>query len=178
MNKALFLDRDGTLIHDKDYLSDPAEVELIPGTIEALKQARDLGYLLFLFTNQSGIGRGYYTLEDVHACNQRMLELMGLGDDLFAAICIAPESPEQPSEYRKPSPRFILEMRAKHSLNPDQCWMVGDRESDLESATNARIHPVAVCTGKYDEIEWKERLPKGAILYADLPEFAATLSAD
>jgi len=78
MSKALFIDRDDTLIVDKVYLSDPAGVEIIPGVPEGLRRARDLGYKLFLFTNQSGIGRGYYTVEDAHRVNARMEELIGL----------------------------------------------------------------------------------------------------
>lgn len=176
MNKALFLDRDGTLIIDQGYLSDPEGVELIPGVITALKTARDLGYMLFLFTNQSGIGRGFYTVAEAQACNQRMLDLLGLGDDLFTAICIAPETPDQPLEYRKPSPRFILEMRAKHSLDPDLCWMVGDRESDVEAGLNAKIHAAALCTGKYDQTEWAQRLPTDAALHKDFASFVQTLA--
>ncbi len=175
MNKALFLDRDGTLIYDKDYLSDPDEVELIPGVTTALETARDLGYLLFLFTNQSGIGRGYYSFEDAQACNQRMIEMLDLGEDLFQTICIAPEAPDQPGTYRKPSPRFILEMRAQHTLDPSQCWMVGDRESDLEAGLNGQINAVAVCTGKYSRSDWDTRLSMGAQLYDDLAAFVKSL---
>ena len=76
--QALFLDRDGTLIVDKVYLADPAGVELIPGAADALRRARALGYRLFLFTNQSGIGRGYHTLEDTQRVNARLEELLGL----------------------------------------------------------------------------------------------------
>lgn len=175
MSPGLFLDRDGTLIVDKDYLADPAGVELIPGVVPALQQAIRLGYRLFLFTNQSGIGRGYHTLADTLACNQRMLELIGLGDDLFADICIAPEAPEQPSAYRKPSPRFILDSVATHGLDPARCWMVGDRESDLLAGLHAGIHAAAVCTGKYDRAAWSPRLPVGATLHQDLAAFVATL---
>jgi len=176
MSKALFLDRDGTLIIDKDYLSDPAGVELIPGAADALRRARELGYKLFLFTNQSGIGRGYFTLADALACNQRMIELLDLGPDVFTDICIAPESSDQPSVYRKPSPRFILESIAKHALDRAQCWMVGDRESDIEAGLNAGIHAAAVCTGKYDADEWSRRLPQGVVLHADLKSLVQTLS--
>jgi len=160
----LFLDRDGTIIYDKDYLADPAGVELIPGARNALRDALEKGYRLFLFTNQSGIGRGYYTLDQVHACNARMLELLGLGPDLFSEICIAPEAHSPPEGeddehyYRKPSPRFIREMLAKYTLSPVQCWMVGDRESDIEAGLRAGINAVAVCTGKYSEPEWRERV--------------------
>ncbi len=173
--RALFLDRDGTLIHDRDYLRDPAGVELIPGAGEALRQARDLGYLLFLFTNQSGIGRGYHSIEDTHRCNARMLELIGLGENLFADICIAPEAPDQPSLYRKPSPRFILESVARHGLEPQYCWMIGDRESDLEAGLNAGIRAAAVCTGKYDAAQWATRLPQGVPLFADFGAFVSSL---
>ncbi|HLP25150.1 MAG TPA: HAD-IIIA family hydrolase, partial [Acidobacteriota bacterium] len=76
--RGLFLDRDGTIIHDRDYLCDPAGVELIPGAATALHRARELGYQLFLFTNQSGIGRGYHTIEHTHRCNARMEELLAL----------------------------------------------------------------------------------------------------
>ncbi|HNC23306.1 MAG TPA: HAD-IIIA family hydrolase, partial [Opitutaceae bacterium] len=69
MSKALFLDRDGTLILDKTYLADPAGVELIPGVAAGLQRARTLGYKLFLFTNQSGIGRGYHTMDDTLRVN-------------------------------------------------------------------------------------------------------------
>src|SRR5215211_5393730 len=126
MSKALFLDRDGTLIVDKHYLADPAGVELIPGVPDALRRARSLGYRLFLFTNQSGIARGLHTLDDVLRCNARMEELLGLPRPLFTDICIAPEAPDGPQKYRKPSPRFILESIARHALHPRECWMVGD----------------------------------------------------
>ena len=177
MKKALFLDRDGTLIIDKHYLEDPAGVELIPGVITGLQRARELGFLLFLFTNQSGIGRGYHTLADAEACNRRMLELLGLGDELFTDICIAPESSDQPVEFRKPSPRFIHDSMTMHALDPAQCWMVGDRESDIEAGLNAGIHAAAVCTGKYDQATWQEKFIPGMKLFSNFAEFAEWLAA-
>lgn len=173
--RALFLDRDGTLIHDRDYLCDPAGVELIPGVPDALRRARALGYRLFLFTNQSGIGRGYHMIDDTYRCNARMLELLGLGPALFDEICIAPEAPDQPSPYRKPSPRFINEMVERFALDRSQCWMIGDRESDLDAGLNAGIRAAAVCTGKYDDAMWRPRLRPGVPLFADLAAFVASL---
>lgn len=152
--KALFLDRDGTLIVDKHYLSDPAGVELIAGVPEALRQARELGYAFFLFTNQSGIGRGLYTLDDTLRCNARMEALIGLAPPLFADVCIAPEAPDQPQQYRKPSPRFLLESIKRHALDRAQCWMVGDNLADLQVARAAGVRFAAVCTGKFDEVGW------------------------
>jgi D-glycero-D-manno-heptose 1,7-bisphosphate phosphatase len=175
MSKALFLDRDDTLIVDKVYLSDPAGVEILPGVPEALAIARSKGYQLFLFTNQSGIGRGYYTIDDAHRVNDRMEELIGLPRPLFAEIGIAPEAPDQPSLYRKPSPRFILEMIEKHRLDPAHCHMVGDRESDIEAGINAKIHPVAVCTGKLSSEAWRTLAYPGLSIFATLRDFANAL---
>ena len=159
MSKALFLDRDGTLIHDKHYLADPSGVELIPGVADALRRAQALGYRFFIHTNQSGIGRGLHTLDDVHRCNARMEELLGLSRPIFDAICIAPEGPDGPVVYRKPSPRFIRESLERYQLDPAQCWMVGDREADVETGRAAGIRSAAVCTGKLDAAAWQRTFP-------------------
>jgi D-glycero-D-manno-heptose 1,7-bisphosphate phosphatase len=127
---ALFLDRDGTIILHKPYLHRPEEVELVPAAAAALKLARQAGWKLFLFTNQSGVGRGLFQMDDVESVHCRMLELLGFSADLFTGICIAPEAPHQPILYRKPSPRFIFEVMHEHELSPDACWMVGDSPSD------------------------------------------------
>ena len=174
--KALFLDRDGTLIVDKNYLADPAGVELIPGVAAALRRAQALGYLLFLFTNQSGIGRGLHTLDDARRVNERMEKMLLLPRPIFAEICIAPEAPDQPSLYRKPSPRFIHEMLAKYSLAPAHCWMLGDRDSDIAAGLAAGLRSVALCTGKYDAADWAARVPPGVPVFADFSAFAATLT--
>jgi D-glycero-D-manno-heptose 1,7-bisphosphate phosphatase len=175
MSKALFLDRDGTLILDKHYLADPAGVELIPGVSEALRRARALGYLFFLLTNQSGVARGLHTLDDVHRCNARMEELLDLPSPLFTEICIATEGPDEPQRYRKPSPRFILESIDRHGLDPKQCWMIGDREGDIEAGLNANINAAAVCTGKYDATTWSALAPAGVPVFRSLVEFVASL---
>ncbi|HEX2102003.1 MAG TPA: HAD-IIIA family hydrolase [Candidatus Synoicihabitans sp.] len=175
MRRALFLDRDGTLIIDQHYLSDPAGVVVLPGVPEALRRARDLGYRLYLFTNQSGIGRGYLTLENVRRCNERMLDLLGLGGDLFAGECIAPEVPDAPSKYRKPSPAYLLETIAADQLDPTQCYMIGDKEADVNAGLAAHIHAIALCTGKHDWDDWQRRLPPGARLFRDLRAFVDTL---
>lgn len=175
MPKALFLDRDGTLILDKHFLADPAGVELIPGAAAGLRRAHALGYKLFLFTNQSGIGRGLHTLEDAHRVNARMEELLGLPRPVFDDICIAPEAPDQPALYRKPSPRFILECLARYRLDPTHCWMVGDREADIQAGLNAKIAAAAVCTGKFDAAGWAALALPGVPVFPSFAEFVATL---
>jgi D-glycero-D-manno-heptose 1,7-bisphosphate phosphatase len=175
MSKALFLDRDGTLILDKHYLADPAGVELIPDVAPALTRARALGYKLFILTNQSGIGRGLYTLDAVHRCNERMDELLGLPGPIWDGICIAPEAPDQPSTYRKPSPTYILETIARHGLDPAHCYMVGDRQGDIDAGRNARVQAVAVCTGKHDAAGWATLALPDVPVFPSLVEFVATL---
>lgn len=174
--KALFLDRDGTLIVDKVYLADPAGVELVPGTSAALQRARSLGYKLFLFTNQSGIGRGYHTLDDTLRVNARMEELIGLGSPLFSGVGIAPEAPGQPVVYRKPSPRFILERIAQHQLDPAQTWMVGDSAADLGAGLAAKVNVAAVSTGKIDPRTLPEIGVHRVPVFPTLADFVATLT--
>ena len=176
MSKALFLDRDGTLIVDKVYLFDPAGVELIPGAAEGLRRARAMGYKLFLFTNQSGIGRGLHTLDDTLRVNARMEELLGLGSPLFTGVGIAPESPSQPVYYRKPSPRFILEKIEQHRLDPALCWMVGDSAADIGSALAAKINIAVVRTGTVDPSTLPEIAAHRIPVYPSFAEFAATLT--
>jgi len=175
VSRALFLDRDGTLIVDRVYLSDPAGVELIPGAAQGLGRARALGYKLFLFTNQSGIGRGLHTMEDTGRVNARMEEMLGIAAPVFDGTCVAPEGPGEPSRYRKPSPRFILEMIAEHSLDPAECWMVGDSAADIGAALAAGIRAAAVRTGRVPPETLPEVASGRVPVYADFGSFAATL---
>lgn len=177
---ALFLDRDGTLIFDKDYLHEPEKVELIPGVREAVRRALDSGCKLFLLTNQSGIGRGFFTMDDYEKCHARFLELLGAPETAFTACCIAPEAPDQESKYRKPKPDFILEQLAAFpNLDPLRCWMVGDRKSDWQCGLNAGIRSAAVATGKpIDDAVRTWLSENGVPLYADFPSLVRALFRD
>lgn len=135
----LFVDRDGTLIQHIPYLHEPSEVELLPGVREALRRAQEAGLLLFLFTNQSGVGRGMFPIESALACNAEVVRQLNLPKPVFAAECTAPEHPEDEPVYRKPSSRFIDEMRRRFGLAREVCWMVGDMPVDLQTAERAGI---------------------------------------
>lgn len=130
--QAVFFDRDGTLNEDTGYPSRPDQIRLFPGIPAALSRLEKAGLQLFLFTNQSGIGRGWYTMEDVRRCNEKLIREIGL-ERGFADICIAPETPGEPPVYRKPSPRFLRESLERFNLRPEACWMVGDRLSDWQA---------------------------------------------
>lgn len=169
--QAVFLDRDGTLIENRHYLASPEGVALLPGVREALALAREAGAKLFVLTNQSGVGRGYFALADVEAQNRRMLDLLDLGDDLFTRICVAPERPDEPPVYRKPSPRFIHEMLAEHALAAEAAWMVGDSPADWEAGLNAGIRAAAIVANPAAEPEQERRLALGIEGYASLLEW-------
>lgn len=147
---ALILDRDGTLIEHVPYLCDPAEVRLLPGVADALATARDAGARLFLHSNQSGIGRGLFDISAVHACNERMIELLGTGPTTFERICIAPEHPDEPSIYRKPSPAFAREILNEFAYHPMEVCYIGDRGNDLATARAAGTRGAGVATGLDD----------------------------
>lgn len=144
---ALFLDRDGNLIRDHHHTSRVEQIEPLPGVREALLACMGAGYRLFILTNQSGIGRGLFSWEDYEACHRRMLELLDLPPPGFDGCMAAPERPDEPSLYRKPSPRFILESVARHGLDPTRSWMVGDRRTDWMAGLNAGIRSCAVRSG-------------------------------
>lgn len=138
------MDRDGTLIVNHPYLGDPALVDPLPGVREALGRLLAERIPIYLFTNQSGVGRGLITLDDVERVNRRMLDLLGLGERIFEAVCIATERPDEPVRYRKPSPRFILESLAARSIAAEEAWMVGDSTVDWEAGRNAGVRVAAV----------------------------------
>ena len=146
---ALFLDRDGTLIEHIRYLHDPKKVRLFSGVRSALQSAQYAGVRLFLHTNQSGVSRGYFTLEDAIACNDRMFSLLNL-EKPFDGTKICTESPAEQPVYRKPSPRYILEMIQLHRLDVERCVMIGDSRSDMEAGMHAKINVIAVRGGAGD----------------------------
>ena len=170
--QAIFLDRDGTLIENRHYLSTPEGVALLPGVQEALRRARDRRVKLFLFTNQSGVGRGYFTLADVEAVNRRMIDLLGLGDDLFARICVAPEGPDETPQYRKPSPRFIEEMLALHGIAAPAAWMVGDSPVDWEAGLAAGVQVAGIVRDPAAEVAREQRLRLGVATYGSVLDWA------
>lgn len=170
--KALFLDRDGTLIRDAHYLKDPEQVEIIPSAGPSLEEAKKQGYLLFLHTNQSGIARGYHQWSDVLSCNRRMLDEFNWPNDFFDEICIAPEYPDQKDGYRKPSPKFEEEMIRKFSLQAAESWVVGDKWIDAETGLKAGMRGALVKTGKpIDEASNRLAQENQVPIYLDLAEF-------
>jgi D-glycero-D-manno-heptose 1,7-bisphosphate phosphatase len=171
-SRAVFLDRDGTIMHDADYCSDPKQVHVFEGAPEALRRLKRKGYKLIIITNQSGIGRGFFTLEQYRAVETEVLRQLGPG--LIDANYFCPDTPEQPSKCRKPAPGMILEAARDHHVDLARSFFVGDKEIDAECGRNAGVRTIRVRTG-FDKMtdgssaNWvAEDLPAAANLIVDL----------
>ena len=157
MSRAVFLDRDGTLNVERHYLHDPEALEIFPGTGSALKRLMDGGYVLFIVTNQSGIGRGYYLEKDMHAVNDRLTEVLAADGVRVDKIYFAPESPEADSPGRKPNPKFLKDAASEFGVDLSQSFMVGDKTADLQCGWNAGVKKsILVRTGYGADLERDE----------------------
>lgn len=157
MSRAVFLDRDGTLIVEKEYLRDPALVEVLPGVPDALQRLQTAGFLLFIVTNQSGIGRGYFTEADMAAVNARLLARLAVAGVSFARIYFAPEAPGQPSYGRKPSPQFLFDARDEFQVELGRSYLIGDKLLDLECGWNAGVRRSLLVRTGYGAAVERER---------------------
>lgn len=141
---AVFLDRDGTLIKDTGYLADPAEVELTAGAGEALSALRDAGFRLALVSNQSGIGRGYFTWEEAEAVHARFaaeLARHGIGLD---DVRYCPHLPDAGCSCRKPAPGALIDSADSLDVDLAESFMVGDSITDVQAGRAAGCRTVVV----------------------------------
>lgn len=154
--RAVFLDRDGVLIEDRHYLHRVEEVVFTPGCGAALQRLTAAGFHLFIVTNQSGVGRGYFTVADVEKVHQHLLAEFARHEIVIQKIYVAPEAPDQPSRGRKPSPQFLFDARAEFGLDLAKSFLVGDKWIDLECGWNAGVRKsILVRTGYGRETEQK-----------------------
>jgi len=144
-SRAVFVDRDGTIMHDADYCSDPKQVHVFEGVREALRRLKRKGYKLIIITNQSGIGRGFFTLEQYRAVETEVWRQVGPG--LIDATYFCPDTPEQPSKCRKPAPGMILQAARDHHIDLVRSFFIGDKEIDAECGRNAGVRTIRVRTG-------------------------------
>lgn len=167
MGPAVFLDRDGTLIEERDYLRHPDEVSLLPGAGVALQKLQAAGFKLIIVSNQSGVGRGYFSMADVDAVNARVREEFARFGATFDKIYIAPEAPGQPGRGRKPSPAFLFDARDELGVDLPSSHMIGDKLIDLECGWNAglkRCWLVRTGYGKQTEELGDPRLARSGIV--------------
>lgn len=177
MSRAVFLDRDGTMIRDKHYLGDPEGVEWFPGARKALRRLHETGYRLVVVTNQSGVARGLIEERDVRSVHERIRrDLRDCGVPL-AGIYYCPYLADAPcAEYRrespmrKPAPGMLRRASRELDLTPGASYMVGDKPSDVEAGRRAECTTVLVRTGEGSRAleEWDPGDPKPDAVRDDL----------
>ncbi|CDQ38143.1 MULTISPECIES: D-glycero-alpha-D-manno-heptose-1,7-bisphosphate 7-phosphatase [Virgibacillus] len=145
---AVFLDRDGVvnevLTKRVKFVNQPADVYLLEGVAEAIKICNDLGYKVFVVTNQGGIGLGYMNEENLHAVHKKMKEEIAKSDGHIDDIAYCPHKPDANCACRKPKPEMIYTLARKHQIDLQHSFMVGDREVDVEAGKKAGVKTILV----------------------------------
>lgn len=150
-HKAVFLDRDDTLVDDPGYIQRPEQVMLLPGAAEALVQLKKMGYLLVVVTNQSGVARGLVTEEDLEQIHQKLKSLLAAEGAEIDAIYYCPYHPKGTlkdfsieSNLRKPNAGMFFQAEEELQVNLDQSWMIGDSYRDIQAGKAAGCHTILV----------------------------------
>ncbi len=138
-NKAVFLDRDGTIIRDREYLADPAGVEILKGAASGIRALRQAGFMVMLASNQSGVARGFFTEQDIWRVHERMQELLAAEGAELDGIYYCPHYPEgKVREYvrtcycRKPGPDMLFTAAQERNIDLFESWTIGDKATDIE----------------------------------------------
>lgn len=177
----LFLDRDGVIIVDKDYLSDPDAVELVPGAGAAMARAAQAGRLLVGLSNQSGFGRGYFGQAELAAVMKRVEAELAREGVTLDGLYYCPHAPDQGCRCRKPGPGLLEEASASFAWDTGRTWVIGDKASDVELGRRHGLGAVLVGTGygaqqaETVRAAWPDD-PR-VLFAADLPEAIAMILA-
>lgn len=147
-NRAVFLDRDGVINEDYGFVHDVKRFKFIQGSIEGLQLISKKGYKLIIVTNQSGIGRGYYTEEDFKRVNEYMLEELRKKGVMIHKVYYCLHKPEDNCECRKPGIKFIREAEKEFNLDLRKCYVIGDKTADIKMGTDAGCKTIVVRTGE------------------------------
>jgi D-glycero-D-manno-heptose 1,7-bisphosphate phosphatase len=142
--RAVFLDRDGTLMEEVNYCNDPKRVRVFPGTVGAMQRLRHAGWLTVVVTNQSGLSKGFISTAQYEAVNAEFLRQLPGGID---AVYFCPDHPESPTPRRKPGIGMLEEAALDHGIDLTRSWMIGDKLIDVECGRNAGCRTILVRTG-------------------------------
>ena len=173
---AVFLDRDGTIIVERDYLADPAQVRLEAGAADGLRRMAALGLPLIVLTNQSGIARGYFTRADADAVNARVAALLDAEGVRIAGWFVCPHGPADDCDCRKPAPGLALRASETHAVDPTRSFMIGDKEADMGLARAIGATGILVTTGHGRDAIAAER-SLGTVICASLNAAAEIVEA-
>ena len=168
-SRAVFLDRDGTIVEDPGFLHEPEKVTLLPGAAEAIRRLNEAGYRVVIVTNQSGIARGRYTVADYEAVQRRLDELLAAHGARIDAAYFCPHHPllSGPCECRKPGLKLFRAAQAAFDIDFSRSWWVGDRLSDVQPARLLGGEGILVATGE-GNLQQGQARALGVMLVADL----------
>lgn len=186
MNKTFFLDRDGVIIEDENYLADPAQARLCPGCAEAFKRIADAGYRIIVTSNQSGIARGYFSWKEVKAVETRIEELLAKeGAPKPDAWYYCPHHPKgilpeyaQDCSCRKPKPGLLIQAGREHEVDFPHSYMIGDKLSDLKAAYAAGCRSGALVLTGHGGEQTPEPLEKPYLTAENILDAVQKLLAD
>jgi D-glycero-D-manno-heptose 1,7-bisphosphate phosphatase len=150
---AAFLDRDGTIIHDRGYVRRAEDVELLPGAVDALRRAADAGLRLVVVSNQSGVGRGLVSPQELDEVHARMVELLSDAGVALDGAYYCPHAPSEDCACRKPKPGLLLRAVEELDLDPGRSVMIGDKLSDEEAGRAAGcVRTIRLGPGGWDRV--------------------------
>jgi D-glycero-D-manno-heptose 1,7-bisphosphate phosphatase len=175
--KLIILDRDGVINHDSPaYIKSPEEWRPIEGSLEAIASLNRAGYRVVIASNQSGIARGLYDLEALHAMHRKLEALLSEVQGRVDAVFFCPHGPQDNCDCRKPKPGLFHQIARDMKVDIGEALAVGDSLRDIQAAVAAGARPVLVRTGKGEETLSSGLLPPGVPVFADLAAFAAHLT--
>lgn len=137
--KAVFLDRDGIINYDKHYVYKISDFEFNKDIFELLNYLQEKDFELFIVTNQSGISRGYYTLEDFYKLTTYMLNKFKEKNIKIKDVAYCPHQPSDECECRKPKSKMVIDLKNKHDIDLSNSWFIGDKDSDIQCAINSGV---------------------------------------
>ena len=174
---AIFLDRDGVINKEVNYLSNPNDFEFIDGSIKALQILKKKGYLLIVITNQAGIARRYFTEITLHKIHEKMMKTLNKNKIFLDDIFYCPHHPEFTGacNCRKPSPGMIMQAMKKYNIDMENSYMIGDTLNDINTGKNAHCKTVLVLTGHGKKEQKKISKIKPDMICANLLEFAQNI---
>ena len=165
----VILDRDGVINQDSDdYIKSPEEWIPLPGSLEAIARLNRAGYTVMVATNQSGIARGYYDVDTLHAMHEKMNRLLAQLGGHVDGIFFCPHGPDDDCRCRKPLPGMYEAIAERTRTHLKDVPVIGDSLRDLEAAIEVGARPILVRTGKGERTIAKGTLPKGLEIYDDL----------
>ena len=168
-SRAVFLDRDGTVVDDPGFLHEPGKVKLLPGAAQAIKKLNEHGFLVIIVTNQSGIARGLYTVEDYEGVQRRLIELLEKQGAHIDGAYFCPHHPQFTGrcDCRKPGSKLFQEAQRALDIDFTHSWWIGDRLSDVQPARVLDGHGILVATGDGNLHQGQARA-LGVMVVADL----------